>query len=108
MNKVELIKKVANITGLQKKDVEAVVEATLDTITDTLANGEKVQLVGFGNFESRQRNARAGINPKLFNELKEQGASEEEAKEKAKLTINETKVPAFKPSKKMKEYVASK
>lgn len=60
MNKTELIAEVANRTGLSKKDAESAVNATMDTIADTIAAGDKVQLVGFGTFESKERGARTG------------------------------------------------
>ena len=64
MNKAELIAAVAEKSGMSKKDTEAVVSATLDTITDALKTSEKVQLVGFGSFELKKRAARIGRNPK--------------------------------------------
>ena len=64
MNKMELIAEVALKAGLSKKDAEKALNATIDTITETLANGEKVQLVGFGGFETKKREARMGRNPK--------------------------------------------
>ena len=64
MNKAELINAVATAAEVSKKDAEAVITATLDTITEALKEGEKVQLVGFGSFEVRQRAARTGRNPK--------------------------------------------
>ena len=63
MNKTELIAAVAEKTGLSKKDTEAAVNATLLTITETLKAEEKVQLVGFGSFETKKRAARTGLNP---------------------------------------------
>ena len=64
MNKTELIAAVAEKTGLSKKDTEAAVNATLLTITETLKAEEKVQLVGFGSFETKKRAARTGLNPR--------------------------------------------
>ena len=64
MNKTNLIEKVAKETGLKKKDVEAVVNATLDAIAGALKEGDKVQLIGFGNFEVKEVAAREGRNPK--------------------------------------------
>lgn len=63
MNKTELIAEVAKKCGLSKKDAEKAVNATFDTVTDALCSGEKVQLVGFGTFEVKERAARTGINP---------------------------------------------
>ena len=63
MNKSELITAVAQAAGVQKKDAERVVNATVDIITAALAEGEKVQLSGFGTFEVKQRKSRVGRNP---------------------------------------------
>ncbi|PYY28341.1 HU family DNA-binding protein [Paenibacillus illinoisensis] len=89
MNKTDLIKVVVAATELPKKDVETVVNATLDAITDTLGNGDKVQLIGFGNFEVRDRAARKGRNPQTGEEM----------------DIPASKVPAFKPAKNLKDTV---
>ena len=64
MNKAELISAVAMKADVSKKDAEAVLTAALDTITEALTEGEKVQLVGFGSFELKKRAARLGRNPK--------------------------------------------
>ena len=64
MNKAELINAVAASAGYSKKDAEAIISATLDTITAALKEGDKVQLVGFGSFEVKKRAARIGRNPK--------------------------------------------
>ena len=64
MNKVELIAAVAEKSGISKKDAERVLSATFETITATMANGERVQLSGFGIFETKTREARVGRNPK--------------------------------------------
>lgn len=63
MNKAELITSVAQKTGLTRKDADKIVASVLDTITETLASGEKVSLVGFGTFEVKERAAHQGINP---------------------------------------------
>ena len=63
MNKTELIAAVAEKAELSKKDAEAAITATIDAITDSLKNGEKVQLVGFGSFEVKARAERVGRNP---------------------------------------------
>ena len=89
MNKTELIAAVAARTGMTKRDAEQVVAATLDTITATLVNGEKVQLAGFGSFEVKVREARVGRNPRT-NEA---------------IEIPASKTPAFKASKMLKEAV---
>ena len=64
VNKTELINAAAEAAQVTKKDAAAVVNAVLDTIAQTLADGDKVQLVGFGNFEIRERKARQGKNPR--------------------------------------------
>lgn len=64
MNKTELINAVAEKTGMQKKDTEKAVAAVFETIVETLANGDRVQIVGFGNFEVRERKARTGRHPR--------------------------------------------
>lgn len=89
MNKTELVETVATASELSKKDAGKAVEAVFDTITSALANGEKVQLIGFGNFEVRERAARKGRNPQTGKEIE----------------IAATKVPAFKPGKALKEAV---
>lgn len=68
-NKAELIENVASSTGLTKKDATAAVDAVFSTIQETLAKGEKVQLIGFGNFEVRERAARKGRNPQTGQEI---------------------------------------
>ena len=90
MNKAELITAVAEKAELSKKDTEAVVNATVEVITKALKKGDKVQLVGFGSFETRKRAARIGRNPKTKEEIQ----------------IPATKVPAFKPGKALKDVVA--
>ena len=89
MNKTELIAAVAETTGISKKDAEKAVSATVDTIIDAIAKGDKVQLVGFGTFEQRQRNARTGVDPRTGN----------------KIEIAASKVPAFKAGKAFKDAV---
>ena len=63
MNKAQLINAVAAKCNLPKKDIDAVINATFDSIIDSLRDGEKVQIVGFGRFEVRERPARPGRNP---------------------------------------------
>ncbi|HHV42696.1 MAG TPA: HU family DNA-binding protein [Clostridiaceae bacterium] len=89
MNKTELIDAVARSTKLSKKDSELAINAVLSTITDTLAGGEKVVLVGFGTFEVRQRAARKGRNPST----------------KEEIHIPASKAPVFKAGKNLKEKV---
>lgn len=69
MNKAELINAVAASADVSKKDTEAVISAMLDTITEALRQGDKVQLVGFGSFEVKKRAARIGRNPRTKEEI---------------------------------------
>ena len=89
MNKAELIATVAEKTGLSKKDSEKAVNAAFDTITEALASGDKVQLVGFGAFEVKERGARIGRNPKTKEEIE----------------IPASRVASFKVGKALKEAV---
>lgn len=89
MNKADLINAVAEKTGLSKKDTEAAVAATFDVVTETLAEGEKVQLVGFGSFEVKARAARMGRKPGTDIEIE----------------IPAAKVPVFKAGKALKDAV---
>ncbi|EGK14007.1 DNA-binding protein HU [Desmospora sp. 8437] len=89
VNKTELISQVAEKTNMTKKDATQAVDAVLDTITEALKAGEKVQLIGFGNFEVRERAARKGRNPQTGKEI----------------DIPASKVPAFKPGKALKDDV---
>ena len=68
-NKADLVDKVADKTGLTKKDSNAAVEAVFDSIQEFLAEEEKVQLIGFGTFEVRERAARKGRNPQTGEEI---------------------------------------
>ena len=88
-NKADLVEKVAEKTNLTKKDVTATVEALFETIQETLADGERVQVIGFGTFEVRDRAARKGRNPQTGEEIE----------------IAATKVPGFKAGKQLKEAV---
>ena len=89
MTKAELINAVAQKTELSKKDSEKAVVAVIDAISETLAAGEKVALVGFGTFEVKERAAREGINPRT----------------KEKIEIPASKLPVFKAGKALKEVV---
>ncbi|MFD1928135.1 HU family DNA-binding protein [Sporosarcina siberiensis] len=89
MNKSELINSVAEAAGLSKKDGTKAVEAVFETIQSTLAKGEKVQVIGFGTFEVRERAARKGRNPQSGEEI----------------DIAASKVPAFKAGKALKDAV---
>lgn len=88
-NKAELVERVADKTNLTKKEVTATVDALFEAIQEALQNGEKVQVIGFGNFEVRDRAARKGRNPQTGEEIQ----------------IEATKVPAFKPGKALKDAV---
>ena len=90
MNKTELIAAVAESAGLTKKDAERVLNAAIDTITDSLVKGEKVQISGFGTFEIKDREARIGRNPHT----------------KEAIEIPATRVPSFKASQALKDTVA--
>ena len=89
MNKAELINAVAEKADVSKKDAEAVISATLETITAALKEGDKVQLVGFGAFEVKSRAERIGRNPKT----------------KESIEIPASVVPVFKAGKALKDSV---
>ncbi|CAH0277187.1 MULTISPECIES: HU family DNA-binding protein [Bacillaceae] len=89
MNKTELVSSVAAQAELTKDEAKKVVDALFETITATLAKEEKIQLVGFGTFEVRDRAARTGRNPQTGEEIQ----------------IAASKVPAFKAGKELKEAV---
>lgn len=90
MNKAELVAAVAEKTALSKKDSEKAVNAAFEAITAALVGGDKVQLVGFGAFEVKERNARVGRNPKT----------------KEAIEIPATTIPVFKAGKALKEKTA--
>ena len=90
MNKAELIAAVAEKSGLSRKDSEKAVNAAFDAISAELVEGGKVQLVGFGSFETKTRNARVGRNPRTKEEIE----------------IPASRVPAFKAGKALKDAVA--
>lgn len=89
MNKTELVNAVAAEAGLSKKDADKAVAAVFDSIKGALANGDKVQLIGFGTFEVRERAAKEGRNPRTGETLK----------------IAASKVPAFKAGAALKDAV---
>jgi DNA-binding protein HU-beta len=89
MNKAELVNAMATETGLTKKDVESVLNSFVNVVSGELAKKEKVQLIGFGTFETRERAARTGRNPQTGKELK----------------IAASTVPAFKAGKALKDKV---
>ncbi len=92
MNKTELIAAIAAKTGETKKDAEATLNAFVNVVSETLAKGDKVQLVGFGSFEVRKRAARKGRNPQTKEEIK----------------IPASKAPVFKAGKALKDIVNKK
>ncbi|MCS7463198.1 HU family DNA-binding protein [Paenibacillus doosanensis] len=89
MNKTDLINNIAEKSGMTKKDVETVLNNFLGEVTDALSSGDKVQLIGFGTFETRKRSGRTGRNPQTGKEI----------------SIPESVVPAFKAGNKLKEAV---
>lgn len=90
MNKTELVAAIAEKTGLSKKDSEKAVSAVLESIIETVAAGDKVQVVGFGTFEVRDRAERTGRNPRT----------------KEEIIIPASKLPVFKAGKAFKEKVS--
>ena len=89
MNKTELVEAVAEKAALSKKDAEKAINAVIDAVTDALVAGDKVQLVGFGTFEVRAREARTGKNPRTGEAIK----------------IEASKAPAFKAGRGLKDAV---
>ena len=89
MTKAELVEKVANQINMTKKQTEDIVNTVFSSITDSLAEGNKVELRGFGSFRIRQRNARVGRNPKSGQ----------------KVDVPSKKVPFFKAGKELRELV---
>lgn len=89
MNKQELLSAISEKSGLTKKDSEAALTAFIETVQETLKKGEKVQLIGFGSFEIRERAARTGINPIT----------------KKPMEVPAAKVPAFKAGRALKDLV---
>lgn len=92
VNKTDLVQEVAKKSELTQKDSAKAVDAVFSAISEALKNGDKVQLIGFGNFEVRERAARTGRNPQTGEEIE----------------IAAGKVPAFKPGKQLKDAVAGK
>ena len=89
MNKQELITSMAEKTNLNKTNSEKALSAFIESVQEALANGEKVQLIGFGTFETKERAARVGVNLRT----------------KEKIEIPACKVPSFKPGKEFKEKI---
>lgn len=90
MNKTELVAAMADKAGIAKKDAEKALGAFIDTVAEELKKGEKIQLVGFGTFEVRERAARTGINPQT----------------KQTIEIAASKNPVFKAGKALKDSIA--
>jgi len=90
MNKAELVASMAEKANLTKKDAEAALNAFIKSVEETLEKGDKVQLVGFGTFEVRERKAREGRNPRNPEEV---------------IKIPASKAPVFKAGKSLKEIV---
>ncbi|SHF65128.1 DNA-binding protein HU-beta [Desulforamulus putei DSM 12395] len=91
MNKNELISLAANKANMSKKTIEEVLTAILESIEESLAKGDKIQLVGFGTFEAKLRKAREGRNPKTGETIQ----------------IPATRVPVFKPGKSLKDTISA-
>lgn len=92
VNKTELVKALAEKAGVTQKDAMKVLDSTLEAIQEALAAGDKVQIIGFGTFEVRDRKARKVISPATGEEIE----------------VPATKVPAFKPGKALKDAVVVK
>ncbi len=90
ISKTDLIKELAEKTGIDQKEVKTLVEGMLESVTSHLKEGDKVQLTGFGTFEVRERSARTGVKP---------GTTE-------KMDFPASKVPAFKAGKGLKDQIA--
>lgn len=91
MNKAELVDQVAAKSSLSKKDAASAIDAIFESIQEALARGEKVQLVGFGSFEVRERAARLGRNPQTGQSMQ----------------IRARRVPAFRPGKALKDSIGA-
>jgi DNA-binding protein HU-beta len=89
MNKTDLVNNIASKSGMSKKDVEAVLNGFLGEVTEALSKDDKVQLIGFGTFETRKRSGRTGRNPQTGKTIQ----------------IPESKVPAFKAGNKLKDAI---
>jgi len=89
LTKADLIEEVLRITELPRKESETIVETIFDSIIQSLQNGDKIEIRGFGSFRTRQRRGRVGRNPKTG----------------AKVEVPPKKIPFFKPSKELKDFV---
>ena len=90
MNKTELIAEISENVNMSKRDIEYILAATLDSITNAMMRGDSVQLFGFGTFEVRERAERKALNPRT----------------KEPITVPATKTPAFKAGKALKDVIA--
>jgi integration host factor subunit beta len=91
LTKADLVEEVLNITELPRKESETIVETIFDNIIAALQKGEKIEIRGFGSFRTRERRGRMGRNPKTGE----------------KVEVPAKKIPFFKPSKELKEFVNS-
>ena len=89
MTKADLIEEVSRLAELTRKDSEIIVETIFDSIIEAIQKGEKIEIRGFGSFRTRQRRGRVGRNPKTG----------------AKVEVPPKKIPFFKPSKELKDFV---
>jgi len=91
LTKADLIEEVLKVTELPRKESEIIVETVFESIIEALQKGDKIEIRGFGSFRTRQRRGRVGRNPKTG----------------AKVTVPPKKIPFFKPSKELKDFVNS-
>lgn len=91
LTKADLIEEVLRITELPRKESEAIVETIFDSIIESIQKGDKIEIRGFGSFRTRQRRGRTGRNPKTGE----------------KVEVPPKKIPFFKPSKELKDFVNS-
>jgi integration host factor subunit beta len=89
LTKADLIEEVLRVTELPRKESESIVETIFESIIQALQKGEKIEIRGFGSFRTRQRRGRVGRNPKTG----------------AKVEVPAKKIPFFKPSKELKDFV---
>ena len=89
MTKAELIEEVSRVVEMTRKDSEVIVEAIFDSVVKSLRTGDKIEIRGFGSFRTRQRRGRVGRNPKTGE----------------KVEVPPKKIPFFKPSKELKDFV---
>ncbi|HLZ51339.1 MAG TPA: HU family DNA-binding protein [Candidatus Acidoferrum sp.] len=91
LTKADLIEEVLRITELPRKESESIVETIFDSIIESLQKGDKIEIRGFGSFRTRERRGRTGRNPKTGE----------------KVEVPPKKIPFFKPSKELKDFVNS-